>query len=88
MNRLIEADGVTFKTCPTCGGSGQMKKVVTTMLGQMVSTSTCSSCNGSGKVIDKRPPSVDSTGLEMKEESDSHQNTCWCCRWYAAFYVG
>ena len=68
VNRLIEADGVTFKTCPTCGGSGQMKKVVNTMLGQMVSTSTCSNCNGSGKVIDKRPPSVDSTGLEMKEE--------------------
>lgn len=68
VNRLLEADGVTFKTCPTCGGSGQMKKVVNTMLGQMVSASTCSTCNGSGKVIDKRPPGVDSTGLEMKEE--------------------
>lgn len=68
VNRLIEADGVTFKTCPTCGGTGQMKKVVNTMLGQMVSASTCSTCNGSGKVIDKRPPGVDSTGLEMKEE--------------------
>lgn len=68
VKRLIEADGVTFKTCPTCGGSGQMKKVVNTMLGQMVSTSTCSTCNGSGKVIDYRPPGVDSTGLEMQEE--------------------
>ena len=68
VNRLLEADGVTFKTCNTCGGSGQMKKVVNTMLGQMVSASTCTTCNGSGKVIDKRPPGVDSTGLEMKEE--------------------
>ena len=68
VNRLIEAEGVTFKTCSTCGGSGQMKKVVNTMLGQMVSASTCSTCNGSGKTIDKRPPGVDSTGLEMKEE--------------------
>ena len=68
VKRLIEADGVTFKTCNTCGGSGQMKKVVNTMLGQMVSTSTCSTCNGSGKVIDYRPPGVDSTGLEMQEE--------------------
>jgi len=68
VNRLVEADGVTFKTCPTCGGSGQQKKVVNTMLGQMVSASTCSTCSGSGKVIDKRPPGVDSTGLEMKEE--------------------
>lgn len=68
VNRLIEASGVTFKTCPTCGGSGQQKKVVNTMLGQMVSASTCSTCSGSGKMIDHRPPGVDSTGLEMKEE--------------------
>ncbi len=68
VNRLVNASGVTFKTCPTCGGSGQMKKVVNTMLGQMVSASTCSTCSGSGKVIDKRPPGVDSTGLEMQEE--------------------
>ena len=68
VNRLVNAEGVTFKTCPTCGGSGQMKKVVNTMLGQMVSTSTCTTCNGSGKVVDHRPPGVDSTGLEMQEE--------------------
>lgn len=68
VKRLVEAAGVTFKTCNTCGGSGQMKKVVNTMLGQMVSASTCSTCHGSGKVIDKRPPGVDSTGLEMQEE--------------------
>ncbi len=68
VKRLINAEGVTFKTCPTCGGSGQTKKVVNTMLGQMVSASTCHTCQGSGKVIDKRPPGVDSTGLEMQEE--------------------
>lgn len=68
VKRLINAQGVTFKTCSTCGGSGQMKKVVNTMLGQMVSASTCHTCQGSGKTIDKRPPGVDSTGLEMMEE--------------------
>lgn len=68
VNRLVVADGVTYKDCQTCGGSGQMRKVVNTMLGQMVSASTCHSCNGSGKIIDKRPPGVDGSGLLQKEE--------------------
>ena len=38
------------------------------MLGQMVSSSTCYQCNGNGKTIDNKPPGVDSTGLQFKEE--------------------
>jgi len=68
VNRLVVADGVTYKNCATCGGTGQMRKVVNTMLGQMVSATTCNTCNGSGKIIDKRPPGVDSSGLLQKEE--------------------
>lgn len=68
VNRLVKAEGVTFKTCSTCQGTGQMKRVVNTMLGQMVSASTCPACNGSGQMIDKRPPGVDSSGLVSKEE--------------------
>ena len=68
VNRLVVADGVTYKDCRTCGGSGQMRKVVHTMLGQMVSASTCHTCNGSGKILDKRPPGVDGSGLLQKEE--------------------
>ena len=68
VNRLIRAEGVTFKNCTTCGGTGQLRKVVNTMLGQMVSTTTCSSCNGAGQLIDKRPPGVDNSGLVSKED--------------------
>ncbi len=68
VNRLIRAEGVTFKTCPTCQGSGQVRKVVNTMLGQMVSTSACPTCGGAGQSIDKRPPGVDSSGLVSKED--------------------
>jgi molecular chaperone DnaJ len=68
VHRLIRAEGVTFKQCPTCGGSGQMRKVVNTMLGQMVSTTTCNSCGGSGQIVDKRPAGVDSSGLVSKED--------------------
>ena len=68
VNRLIRAEGVTFKTCTTCQGTGQIRKVVNTMLGQMVSASTCSNCDGSGQIIDKRPHGVDNSGLTSKEE--------------------
>lgn len=68
VNRLVRAEGVTFKTCQTCQGSGQVRKVVNTMLGQMVSASTCPTCGGAGQTIDKRPPGVDSSGLVSKED--------------------
>lgn len=68
VNRLVKAEGVTFKTCSTCQGAGQVRKAVNTMLGQMVSTSTCPTCNGSGQLVDHRPPGVDSSGLQPKEE--------------------
>ncbi len=68
VNRLVRAEGVTFKNCTTCGGTGQVRKVVNTMLGQMVSASTCSTCNGAGQIIDKRPSGVDSSGLVSKED--------------------
>ncbi len=68
VNRLIRAEGVTFKTCTTCQGTGQVRKVVNTMLGQMVSTTTCSACNGAGQLIDKRPTGVDNSGLVSKED--------------------
>ncbi len=68
VKRMSAAPGVTFKTCPTCHGTGQVRKVMNTMLGQMVSSSTCHSCSGSGQTIDHRPPGVDSSGLQPKEE--------------------
>ncbi|MGE0588082.1 MAG: molecular chaperone DnaJ [Cyclobacteriaceae bacterium] len=71
VHRLVKADGVTFKSCQTCGGTGQVRKVVNTMLGQMVSTTTCPTCGGAGQMVDQRPPGVDSSGLQSKEEQIS-----------------
>ncbi len=68
VKRHVVAPGVTFKTCPTCQGTGQIKKVVNTMLGQMVSASTCGTCGGNGQIVDKRPPEADGRGLMVKEE--------------------
>ncbi|MCU0340973.1 MAG: molecular chaperone DnaJ, partial [Spirosomaceae bacterium] len=47
-------NGTALKTCHTCNGTGQTRKVVQTMLGQMVSTNTCPTCNGEGKIISDR----------------------------------
>lgn len=68
VNRLVQAEGVTYKSCGTCQGTGQVRKVVNTMLGQMVSASTCPTCGGAGQSIEKRPPGVDSSGLISKED--------------------
>ena len=44
--------GTNVKTCPTCGGSGQVRVQRQTPLGSFVSTSTCDHCHGSGKITE------------------------------------
>lgn len=68
VNKLVNADGVTFKTCSSCNGTGRVAKVTQTFLGAMQTASTCGACQGSGKIIDKRPSDADSQGLKRKEE--------------------
>jgi len=68
VNKLVEAEGVTFKTCETCRGTGQVTRVANTILGQMQTTSTCPTCNGIGKSVDKKPAGADANGLVRKEE--------------------
>ncbi|OYX13281.1 MAG: molecular chaperone DnaJ [Algoriphagus sp. 32-45-6] len=68
VKRHVVAPGVSFKSCSACQGTGQVKKVVNTMLGQMVSASTCGVCGGSGQIVDKKPAEADSRGLIVKEE--------------------
>jgi len=68
VNRLIVDPNTTFKSCPSCQGTGQIRKVMNTMLGQMMSTTTCPSCGGSGQLVDQRSPGTDSSGLLRNEE--------------------
>ena len=46
--------GTVIDKCNVCGGTGQIRQVQNTILGQMQTTRTCSNCNGTGKVI-KQP---------------------------------
>ncbi|MEN7548465.1 molecular chaperone DnaJ [Rapidithrix thailandica] len=61
-------NGTSLKTCPTCQGTGQVRKVVNTMLGQMVSTNTCPSCNGEGQTISQSCDKCHGEGRIYKEE--------------------
>lgn len=68
VNKLVNADGVTYNTCKTCNGQGRVMRVTQTMLGAMQTQSTCHVCHGTGKIIDKKPSGVDAQGLKRKEE--------------------
>jgi len=71
VKRKLQADGVTYKTCTTCGGSGQMTKITNTILGRMQTATTCSTCGGAGQVMDNRPRGADAQGLKTVEETVS-----------------
>ena len=44
-------DKNSTQTCGTCGGSGQVRRVQNTFLGQMQTVTTCPTCNGEGVTI-------------------------------------
>lgn len=68
VNKLVNADGVTYKTCSTCNGSGRLTRVTQTFLGAMQTQTTCTTCQGAGKMIDKRPADADAQGLKRQED--------------------
>ncbi|MBI5059788.1 molecular chaperone DnaJ [candidate division KSB1 bacterium] len=43
--------GTQRKTCPTCKGTGQIRQVSNTILGQFVNIQPCTQCRGEGKII-------------------------------------
>ena len=62
VKRKIKAPGVTYKSCPTCNGTGQVMRVTNTILGRMQTSSTCPTCSGSGQVVSNRPSNSDANG--------------------------
>ncbi|PKL36544.1 molecular chaperone DnaJ [Candidatus Peregrinibacteria bacterium HGW-Peregrinibacteria-1] len=51
----------SIKTCPTCNGSGEIRAVKNTILGQISTSRICSECEGEGKVPEKRCTSCHGT---------------------------
>jgi molecular chaperone DnaJ len=71
VRRKIQAEGVRYKTCTTCNGSGQQMRVTNTILGRMQTATTCGTCQGSGEIISSKPNGADAQGLVVKEETVS-----------------
>jgi len=71
VKRKMQAAGVTYKTCSTCNGQGQVMRVTNTILGRMQSASTCPTCGGSGQILDRKPANADSQGMILEDETVS-----------------
>ena len=64
-------DKSSFSSCKTCGGSGAVRRVTNTILGQMQTTSTCPTCNGEGSTISAKCNTCHGDGVSRGEETIS-----------------
>ena len=62
-----DKNGMT--TCNGCGGSGQVRKVQNTFLGQMQTVTTCPTCSGEGTTITNKCSSCKGEGRVYGEET-------------------
>lgn len=64
-------DKSSIQSCGTCGGSGQVRKVTSTFLGQMQTVTTCPTCNGDGTMIANKCGSCKGEGRVYGDETIS-----------------
>ncbi len=63
-----QAGSGAFHTCETCKGSGQVRRVTNSFLGQMQTITTCPTCNGEGQVIASKCKACHGNGTQQGEE--------------------
>ena len=61
------APGTEATRCSDCGGSGEVRVVRQTVLGQMVSASVCRTCGGQGEVIPNPCPTCSGAGRIIED---------------------
>lgn len=61
-------DSSSVKSCGTCKGSGYVRQVRSTFLGQMQTTTTCPTCNGSGQEVTAKCGKCQGDGRTYGEE--------------------
>ena len=78
VKRLIACDrcsgsgaepGSSKRTCTTCGGSGQVRRVSRSLFGQFVNVQTCQHCGGEGQIIEKACSKCAGNGLVKGQTS-------------------
>ncbi len=62
-------DQNSVQNCGTCGGSGQVRKVTSTFLGQMQTVTTCPTCNGEGSTVTNKCGNCKGEGRVYGEET-------------------
>lgn len=62
-------DKNAVQTCSTCNGSGQVRKVQNTFLGQMQTVTACPTCNGEGTTITNKCTNCKGEGRVYGEET-------------------
>ncbi len=62
-------DASSVNTCGTCRGSGYVRQIKNTFLGQMQTTTTCPTCGGSGEVVTANCPKCKGDGRVYDEET-------------------
>jgi molecular chaperone DnaJ len=62
-------DKNSIQNCGTCNGTGQVRKVTNTFLGQMQTVGTCPTCNGEGSTITSKCTSCKGEGRVYTEET-------------------
>ena len=55
--------GSTRRTCPTCGGRGEVRTVSRSLFGQFVNIQPCHHCHGEGQLVDKKCSECGGIGL-------------------------
>lgn len=62
-------DKSSVETCRTCSGSGVVRQVRSTFLGQMATTTTCPTCSGTGKQIKANCPKCRGEGRNYESDT-------------------
>jgi molecular chaperone DnaJ len=61
--------GTAVSTCPDCSGTGEVRTVRQTMLGQIVQASVCRRCQGQGQVVESPCPECRGEGRKVLDKT-------------------